>query len=96
MSRIDPNFELCTYKPMPMMKCGCVARGTKNGKPVCPTHVLLTPLAEEVMETPDLGNREAKCAYCGLRKPSDVTLPFFVHRPQRETDDFYCGCRGWD
>lgn len=27
--------------------------------------------------------------------PSSFDLPFFEHRPDREYDDYYCGCWGW-
>lgn len=26
----------------------------------------------------------------------ETTLPFFSHKPEREFDDFYCGCQGWN
>jgi hypothetical protein len=36
-----------------------------------------------------LGTRNSKV-------PSRWDLPFFTYRPQYETDDYYCGCRGWN
>ena len=30
------------------------------------------------------------------RAPSSPDLPFFVHKPTKEFDEFYCGCFGWD
>lgn len=27
--------------------------------------------------------------------PSSTDLPFFQHHPDREYDDYYCGCFGW-
>src|SRR4029077_7656227 len=51
---------------------------------------------------PGLAGRQAKCTYCGALAASDgeqgkyCDLPFFQHRPERERDSYYCGCRGWD
>lgn len=28
--------------------------------------------------------------------PSSPDLPFFEHKPDRDTDRYYCGCFGWD
>jgi hypothetical protein len=28
--------------------------------------------------------------------PSSRSLPFFKHRPDKDTDTHYCGCWGWD
>jgi hypothetical protein len=28
--------------------------------------------------------------------PSSSELPFFKHLPERQHDQFYCGCWGWD
>jgi hypothetical protein len=33
---------------------------------------------------------------CLCERPSSPDLPFFYHRPEREFDEFYCGCWGWD
>lgn len=34
---------------------------------------------------------------CQCEQPSLIhKLPFFVHRPDRPHDEFYCGCFGWD
>jgi hypothetical protein len=30
------------------------------------------------------------------RAPSSWKLPFFEHRPDRETDSYYCGCWGFE
>ena len=29
-------------------------------------------------------------------RDSAVTLAFFKHTPEQATDEFYCGCWGWD
>lgn len=45
----------------------------------------------------DLKFRTANCCYaCGNTEPSQKFLPFFAERPERETDQYYCGCYGWD
>jgi len=33
---------------------------------------------------------------CGSIVESDMTLPFFSSHPDKEYDEFYCGCFGWD
>jgi hypothetical protein len=34
---------------------------------------------------------------CHCEQPSDPThLPFFEYKPEREFDNFYCGCHSWD
>ncbi len=41
--------------------------------------------------------RMATCSYGCNSEPSDPKkLAFFRERPERETDEYYCGCRGWD
>lgn len=84
--------------PATLMKCGCVGQGTKqDGSPVCISHYGIHPGADVPEDNaPDLTGREAVCAYCGKSQPSDLTLPFFAHYPDRPTDSMYDGCRGWD
>jgi hypothetical protein len=88
------------------MACGCVAQGREqgSGKPVCVVHLCLEPAAS----APDLTGRRARCSYygaasphmrgrrCASEQPSSLELAFFVHHPDREFDEFYCGCWGWD
>lgn len=75
-----------------MMKCGHTALTTKG----CPICIGLVAGAEEVAdELPDLTGRKARCE-CGGTRDSDISLPFFTHRPDCDTDSYYCGCRGWD
>ncbi len=85
------------------MKCGCASQGvTADGKPVCLTHLGILPGAEERAPVSSLEGRFALCGYCGSKRPSDLTLPFFEfgtwNKGERrlEQDSFYCGCRGWD
>lgn len=79
-----------------MMKCGCAAQGTlsRGGGPyvvACLVHG-----CTEQVSAPDLSGRTALCSYGGREVPSKVSLAFFVHRPEREHDEYYCGCFGWD
>lgn len=74
------------------MKCGHVANATCNGKPCC----IICDCFEVATEKPNLDGRMAKCAECNNTTPSKETLPFFQHRPDKEFDEYYCGCWGWD
>mgnify|MGYP001624990801 CR=1 len=83
-----------------LMDCGHVAQGTtKDGKPIC---VICAPYAgvkvvEELdTENAGLDGRKARCPYCGRITDSKWTLPFFEYRPDKECDEYYCGCGGWD
>jgi len=33
---------------------------------------------------------------CMCEQPSKTNLPFFEHKPDKDYDEFYCGCWGWD
>lgn len=83
-----------------IMKCGCRATGTLQGKPVCVVHLFLLPGAQIVNENPDLDKvlekRIAKCIYCHTQANSNRDLPFFEYKPDQKRDIYYCGCRGWD
>lgn len=86
-----------------LMKCGHTATGTytdKNGneQPCCVSCSGIVAGANEVAEQePDLTGRIAKCNYgCGSQSASSLRLPFFEHKPNLETDRYYCGCYGWD
>lgn len=82
---------------MPLMKCGCSAQGRDgNGNPVCAVHFGIHPGATEVADTPDLSGRMAKCTYCANERPSDISLAFFTHTPNKPKDNYYCGCYGWN
>ena len=82
----------------PMMRCGCAASGTNTatGAPVCVVHVGLLASAEIVDDAPP--TLEGRMATCGGSRPvpSSPSLAFFVSRPNRETDEYYCGCAGWN
>jgi hypothetical protein len=86
----------------PMMKCGCAANATNSkGKPCCVICVGINSGAEVVdTSPPDLTGRVAKCPYisCKSQRPSSERekLAFFVHKPGKPFDEYYCGCHGWD
>ena len=92
------------YKPL--MKCGHVANATTDipdsdgsGKLTihcCAVCIGLTKDAKIVGEQPDLTGRKAKCSYCDKVRDSSFDLPFFSYQPDKEFDNFYCGCMGWD
>lgn len=91
----------------PMMKCGHAANATRgvDNTPCC---VICAPKPEayEIVSSPDLTGRQSKCSYKHdhTKKrgnyphitPSSQDLPFFAHHPDKEFDEHYCGCMGWD
>lgn len=80
----------------PMMMCGHAANATHAGKPCC---VICAPdhKAYEIdPQPPELKDRKATCPYCKTEVPSTTGLAFFEHRPDKPTDSYYCGCRGFD
>jgi hypothetical protein len=80
-----------------LMKCGCGNSGayritTRGPAPICGIHQEM-----ETMSPPkDLHDRKASCFYCNTQCESDIALPFFRYQPSAETDQWYCGCFGWD
>jgi len=69
-----------------LMKCGHAPNGTDSkGNPVCVICIGFTEKARIVAEEPNLEGR-----------PSSTKLAFFEYRPDQPTDDYYCGCRGWN
>jgi hypothetical protein len=82
-----------------IMKCGHAANGIDGkGNPVCVICVGIRPGACEVdEEPPDLVGRIARCVLCAKERPSNPDMQaFFMHRPDQEYDEYYCGCKGWD
>lgn len=79
------------------LRCGCTAAGTvqKPGEEAfvgCGIHD-----CTDVVEAPDLTGRIARCSYHQANGvPSSTKLAFFRHHPEREYDEYYCGCFGWD
>lgn len=81
-------------KPI-MMTCGHTANAkTSDGKPCCVICSCYT--VDETKTLPDLTGRFAECTDCRKTVPSRFNLPFFQHRPNQQTDTYYCGCFGWD
>ena len=83
-----------------LMKCGHVANATCEHKPCC---VICAPdtkafeIEKECRGTDGLDGRMARCTYgCGSEITSEWELPFFAYRPHMKTDEYYCGCMGWD
>lgn len=75
------------------MKCGHTANAeTSDGKPYC----IICDCGELAEQKPKLTNRRAKCAFCGKTVDSEYDLPFFQACPDKEYDEYYCGCGGWD
>jgi len=80
----------------PMRKGGHAANATHAGKPGC---VICAPKPESFEidpQPPELNGRMAECPYCKKQVPSSTGLAFFEHRPNKQTDSYYSGCRGWD
>lgn len=81
------------------MACGHVAQSIdESGRPCCVVCLGIDPRAKiEQTVKPGLGGRTARCFECS-RPPvaSSWDLPFFSYRPAEKTDEYYCGCRGWD
>lgn len=82
-----------------LMKCGHRDNAfTKDGKPCCvlcvgnPDAFIID--REIINDTDGLEGRHAVCEWCGRRVDSKWSLPFFEHRPDKNTDAYYCGCGG--
>jgi len=80
-----------------LMACGHVAQSQGRFGPSCAICFGIDPRSEIVVPKPRLDLRQARCFECS-RKPvaSSWDLPFFSYRPAEKTDEYYCGCRGWD
>lgn len=81
------------------MACGHAANGhTRDGEPCCAICLSILPGATKVAtEQPNLVGRFAYCIYGNHGKvPSSLTLAWFAYRPNDVSDDYYCGCFGWD
>lgn len=80
-----------------MMRCGHAANATRDGEPVCVICSGISPGADEIdPDPPSLDGRTMVCAQCGSERASDPSAAFFESRPERATDAYYSGCRGWD
>lgn len=79
-----------------MMKCGHRANATSDGKPCCVICAGITARYNEIADEPDLSNRKCICSQCKKVVPSSEAVAFFKHRPDKEFDEHYDGCFGWD
>jgi len=86
-----------------MMKCGhasnaVLVRPDGTEALTCAVCIGTNPDAEIVdTAAADLTGRMARCDECGKNEmPSAMKLRWFRHRPDRQTDEYYCGCRGWN
>lgn len=76
-----------------LMKCGHVSNAvTHDGKHVC----VICNCKEVSKNDIILKERKARCCMCGRITESKETLPFFKYTPNKEFDEYYCGCGGWD
>lgn len=76
-----------------LLTCGHAANSTDYAnRPACAICGVVKPAAQ----TPDLVGRLAMCQYGDTVKNSDALLAFFRYRPDRDNDEFYCGCYGWN
>jgi hypothetical protein len=89
----------------PLMKCGHSAQSTvtrPDGSrgPACVICYGIIDGADVINDNPpSLEGRKAQCAYrksCKNVEDSDLDLAFFRHYPDKEFDEYYCGCHGWD
>ena len=89
-----------------MMGCGHAANATDgHGRPCCVIcHGIKDGANRVVVTPPDFTGRRARCSYrkrrdgelCTAEEDSSPNLAFFAHRPNKDFDEFYCGCWGWD
>lgn len=88
--------------PTPMMVCGHAANSTRaDGSPACVICLLGQGQDHQpaltIAPAPDLAGRTASCGYGRHADvPSSPELAFFRHRPGLPTDEYYCGCMGWE
>ena len=95
-------------KPERIMKCGHLEVGRdQNGNSFCTICYGINNDAITVAEEPELKNRVARCIYYGLKprkinqtvctseEKSNKYMDYFRYMPEKEYDEFYCGCRGW-
>jgi len=89
-----------------IMSCGCASNALRivgdERIPACVIHDDAVVVKKVESPTDGLEGRQAKCTYnnkygkCTSITESSWLLPFFKHRPDKEYDEYYCGCYGWD
>ncbi len=81
-----------------LMMCGHVenSKVIRDGeeKPCCVICTEFRVKKEDIED--ELKGRMAECNHCDATVPSKSTLPFFKYNPELETDNYYCGCFGWN
>lgn len=76
-----------------LLTCGHAANSTDYAnRPAC----AICGVVKLASAVPDLAGRLAMCVYADNVKPSAFYLAFFRYRPDRDNDEFYCGCFGWE
>ncbi len=81
----------------PMMACGHRANATRTWPDGRETDACVIcagdPRADQIVEGPDLTNREAECAHCRKRVPSTQAVAFFEYRgPGSSEAEEKCRC----
>jgi hypothetical protein len=83
----------------PLMDCGHSANATdQDGNPSCVICYMVGGEIPAPVEAPSFEGRIAKCPYatCKSERPSSTELAFFRYLPEKDYDEFYCGCHGWN
>ena len=79
------------------MKCGHVVDKEHIKYDLCNCTTILREVQTDI---DGLEGRKARCyQHKGGNPPlvqSRWNLPFFNYRPDKETDEYYCGCWGWE
>lgn len=77
-----------------LMKCGHAPNAIDgDGRNCC----VICMCAEPADSAPDLTNRKAVCVYGNHKEvASSFDLAFFEYKKDKEKDNYYCGCYGWD
>lgn len=81
-----------------LMQCGHSAQGKNHlGQPCCVICYGIKPGALIPAPEMNLQGRKARCSY-GVHADteSSINLPFFRYWPDRDMDEYYCGCHGWE
>lgn len=84
-----------------LMSCGHIAQSMdSSGNPTCiicfPNPKSIIVKRKLINMTDGLEGRKAKCAWCNKKTDSRWDLAFFEYKPDKEYDEYYCGCGGWD
>ena len=76
-----------------LLTCGHAANSTDyQQRPACSICGDIKVAAAQ----PNLIGRLARCQYGDRSVASSYELPFFKYRVDRDMDEYYCGCYGWN